>query len=155
MSHKFTYRGTDYRSVAEACRELGLSYAAVMSRVREGLPVQDALDYPSGWGQPCIDHTGRRFRSVSQMCEAWGQTPGRVCYRRYSLGWTLEKALTVARCQREVYHDHLGRTYGGLAEMCGEYGIPTRRYYDRHRHGRSLKDALTTPVRPRGRRRKS
>lgn len=100
------YKGKFYKSVQALISELNienLTPAAVYSRMRRGWNLEDALAHPM---QPLIasapgnapheyiDHTGRRFETLTAMARAWGLA--REClYNRLQRGWHLEDALTI------------------------------------------------------------
>jgi hypothetical protein len=98
-----------------------------------------------------IDHLGKVFKSIKEMCEHHG-----VSYQTYinriRLGWSIEKALSSEK--RDIEYggagvkscDHLGVEYGSISEMCRAYGISKSCYDHRVKVGMSVEQALTTKV---------
>ena len=97
----------------------GLSREGVYWRVRKGMTLEDALKYPS-LQQPVQDHEGAWFPSVRAMTRHWGISHDTFYSRRWSCGWSLEKALTAP--VHEV-QDHTGAKFHSVAEMAAHWGL--------------------------------
>lgn len=107
----------------------------------------------------CIDHKGIEYTSVSAMCKAYNI--GRTTYqqrlkkgignttflRRIDDGWSLKDALTqnVSSITKTV-QDHLGNKYPSIQAMITAYGLNVSTYNTRKKHGWSLEEILTTPI---------
>ena len=76
--------------------------------------------------RPSVDHTGREFRTLADMCAFWGVTPSRF--------------------RGKICQDHTGREFPSIAAMCREWGIGLSTYYDRIAAGVPLRKILTAPV---------
>ncbi len=97
---------------------------------------------------PSVDHTGRQFPSVGEMCAAWGRTRWQVRYR-LAKGWGLERALTEpARPAHRptACMDHQGRRYPSIGAMCRKWGLSSGAYQGRRARGWSVERALTEPL---------
>lgn len=142
-----TLGGVRYPSIAKACRELAprlkISQGQLYERIHRGwaeryILHEGPLGSPGAW-----DHLGRHFRTVPEMCLAWG-----VRYETYrkrrSRGWNLEKSLTYVKRQRPTV-DHTGRRFPTFRALCAAWGQPEKRAAKRLAKGWQLKDALTAP----------
>ena len=97
-----------------------------------------------------IDHTGREFRTLADMCAFWGVTPSRFRAHRKK-GASLEEALTLPPYNHgKICRDHTGREFPSIAAMCREWGIGLSTYYDRVAAGVPLRNVLTAPVQGQG-----
>ena len=97
--------------------------------------------------QPCTDHQGRKFDSISDMARAY-DLPATIVIGRFYRGWDLKTALTAPigyRRPKTVHTDHEGRTYNTQREMCKAWGVSESLYRMRRNHGMTQKQALTAP----------
>lgn len=94
MTYFVKYKGKEYNSHADLCRELGIKYSSFERRMNAGLSVEDAVNKALN---PTVtkvyDHLGNEFSSRNKMCEYYGITLQQLKYR-LDKGMTLEKALT-------------------------------------------------------------
>ena len=96
--------------------------------------------------RPSVDHTGREFRTLSDMCAFWGVTPSRFRAHR-AKGATLEEALTLAPYNHgKICRDHTGREFPSIAAMADAWGLSRHTVYTRLLRNWSLERVLTTPV---------
>lgn len=95
------------------------------------------------------DHEGKEFPSISAMCRGWGISRTTYCVRREN-GWSMEEALTKGPYERIAPGiacvDHLGNRFVSIKEMCRSYGIDCNTFQLRRKRGKSLEEALTTPI---------
>ncbi len=99
-------------------------------------------------GTPCTDHTGTKFKSMSEMARAWGLTTCTLT-GRLRRGMELEQALTapIMHGPEQPCTDHTGTQWRSLAEMIRYYGISMSLWKYRHLQRRwDLRDTLETPV---------
>ena len=97
--------------------------------------------------QPCTDHQGRKYDSISDMARAY-DLPATIVIGRFYRGWDLKTALTAPigyRRPKTVHTDHEGRTFSTQREMCKAWGISESLYRMRRNHGMTQKQALTAP----------
>lgn len=94
-----------------------------------------------------VDHLGNKFKTISNMCDAY--EIGLETFRqRRERGWTLEEALLTPAdgryksCNR-VVQDHLGNTYESITKMCIKYKISPATFRARLRRGIGIGQALT------------
>lgn len=99
-------------------------------------------------GKPCADHTGRAFKSESEMCRHWGISPS--AYRgRLARGFSLADALSapIQKGPSKPCRDHKGIEYPSLTAMFNAYGVNYTVYHYRHDvMGWSQEKALETPL---------
>lgn len=122
----------------------GLSREGVYWRLRKGMTLEQALKHPS-LQQPVQDHEGTWFPSVRAMTRHWGISHDTFYSRRWTSGWSLEKALTAPI--HEV-QDHTGAKFHSVAEMAAHWGLKYATFRQRIRLHWSLEKTLTTPVLP-------
>lgn len=91
------------------------------------------------------DHLGIEYKTKSDMCKAYG-IAYKVFYRRISLGWSLEEALTEKKNpikpNSKACKDHLGNDYYSAADMCRAYGMDYELYRTRKRLGWTFEEIL-------------
>ena len=98
------------------------------------------------------DHQGNIFFSKTEMCKYWGIKPKTFDGRIQKMGLSLKDALTIPcgtikrkgiRCE-----DHCGNEFDSITQMTQYYGINPSAFKKRILAGWSLKNALTTPIKP-------
>ena len=90
----------------------------------------------------CTDHLGNKYRSFSDMCNAYNQKRTTV-QQRLKKGYTLKEALL--NCGYTV-KDHKNNEYKSFNEMCRHYSKIPETVSARIKNGYSLKDALEEPI---------
>lgn len=97
-----------------------------------------------------IDHLGRPFDTVSQMCEEWGVLP-RTFYQRLAAGKPLEAALAggkrarrAVKAARGSWVDHEGNEFATKQAMCAAWGCNLKTFEWRRAQGWDLARALTS-----------
>ena len=120
----------------------GLSREGVYWRMRKGMTLEQALKCPS-LRQPVQDHEGTWFPSIRAMTRHWGINYDTFFNRRYSCGWSLEKALTAPV---HSVQDHTGAWFCSVAQMAAHWGVKLNTFRARRVKGWSLEKALATPA---------
>lgn len=129
------HAGNKFKTVKEMCKRWHVSTGTYWARIRAGFGVEGALTgngSPAKAGHggprvptPCIDHEGRSFGSVTEMCRYWHVS--QATYRaRIRAGYSLEDALTAkprTNPQAIMCMDHKGQVFRSIREMCESYGI--------------------------------
>jgi len=97
----------------------------------------------------CVDHCGRLFSSVKEMCTFHNVL---ACTYRFRLksGFTLEQALSdnyLGSDDLNARLDHSSKSFKSVKEMCSHYGISVGGYYARLRQGYTKEQALTKELR--------
>lgn len=134
--------GVVYKSLKEACRELGVNYYTVSAKVRYGMGVLEALEST----RKSVTHRdltvdGVRFSSIREACETYDAVYSTVITRMRN-GKTLEEAVKVqgdARC-KSIEID--GRLFKSLSEACRYYKIDYGYVRYQVRKGLDIKDAI-------------
>lgn len=92
------HRGTVFDSVGAMCRAWHISRDVYKSRIRSGWTLERALATPTRKRAPDrldpVDHLGKRYRSIAEMCRVYSIKPVAYRARMLTLGWTVEAALT-------------------------------------------------------------
>ena len=99
-------------------------------------------------GKVCVDHLGNSFDSIEAMCN-YHKVSRAVFYSRIRRGMSLEEALTSTKSSDKSkleVTDHLGIKHESFEAMCKFYSKSCMLVTDRLRKGKSLGEALTTPV---------
>lgn len=104
VEHKTDHTGRVFSSVIAMCDYWGVKYYNYSYRIRVGWSKEEALTTPvkdrerrnawvfNGDGGRRVDHNGREFLTLSEMCDYWG-VPEHIFNRRLRDGWSLEEAL--------------------------------------------------------------
>jgi len=93
----------------------------------------------------CIDHRGRLFSTVRDMC-TFHNISLQTYTRRLKRGYTLEQALTGEGVKRDTpykYYDHEGNGFTSLKDMCNYRGVTTCSYQALRKQGYTLEQALS------------
>lgn len=92
-----------------------------------------------------VDHTGKQFNSMQEMCDHWGVKKSTFMDRRQH-GWPLEKCLTGKNekiGRNGTVTDHKGKEYPSEKAMCNAYGINYSSYRSQRRRGIPIAECLT------------
>lgn len=98
----------------------------------------------------CVDHNGKRYNSINDMCKAYGIT--RNMYEsRKAKGCPLEQILDPKKDSSKLFAgvkctDHKGQEFDSVRDMCNYYHISTGMYYKGIKDGISLERVLTGTV---------
>ena len=137
--------GDTYKSIASLAKAYNISYHGLWTRIKSGMPTQEALKELLSARFTVKDHLGNLFDTENEMCRHWGIDSNIYRYR-ITHGWSMEKALTTpVKCSKGC-KDHLDNLYPTIEAMCKHYNIKKSSYKNRIRSGWSVEAALTTPV---------
>lgn len=157
------YKGIQYDSVTEMCKEYGVSPDTYRMRKKHGYTQEQALTGSTvkACKVECEDFNGKRFSSIREMCKYHGVSFQTYNNRRKK-GYTLRQCLTgdnlgkPTRLRRYIdaktntvrygYKDHEGRQFDSVKSMCAYHKISTQTYFKRKRLGYPLKECLDNHV---------
>ncbi len=89
------------------------------------------------------DHLGNTYRSVTEMCIAYGISRCTFSFRFDKKGWTLEDSLTKPLIkQKAPVKDHMGNQYPSISAMCRAYNISRDSFMSRKNKGLSIEECL-------------
>lgn len=98
IESRMDHRGTVFESVEDMCRAWHISRVVYKGRLKSGWTLERALTTPARKRAPGkldpVDHTGKRYGSIAEMCGSYKIQPQTYRTRRLTLGWTVEEALT-------------------------------------------------------------
>lgn len=118
------------------CREYGMDYSTVCSRLDGGWSEEEALTLPVGVRRKSKEKT------FTDKCREHGMEYKTVHYRIHRLGWTEEEALNTPVGVRRKSRGE------SLMDKCREHGMKHWAvWYRIHKLGWSEEKALTTPIR--------
>ena len=100
--------------------------------------------------KPCTDHTGKKYSSITEMCNAYGIKPETYSRRINTYKWSVQKALTtpVKPNGGQYCYDHEGTRFKSESLMCKHWGINRKTYRYRRNNGLSVEEALTSKPTP-------
>lgn len=137
--------GNEYKSISEMCLHYNIDVHTYMSRVKNGMTVEQSLTTPTrvdGRRKKCKDHLGNEFNSVTEMCMHYKLSV--MTFRiRINRGWSLEDALTVPvdRDKKSVkYTDKDGNKFRNKKEIASFHNMSCSRYYLLAKSGNTLED---------------
>lgn len=88
------HTGREFESAKAMCEAWGVRPGTFSARLAAGWGLEEALTRPTGHrnGVPCLDHNGREYPSVTEMCRVWG-VPTATFLRKIKCGQGLDEAL--------------------------------------------------------------
>ena len=114
--------GDTYKSIASLAKAYNISYHGLWTRIKSGMPTQEALKALLSARFTVKDHLGNLFDTENEMCRHWGIDSNIYRYR-ITHGWSMEKALTTpVKCSKGC-KDHLDNPYPTIEAMCKHYNI--------------------------------
>jgi len=144
--------GNIYASVDEMCAAYGITTRQYYNRRKkesiESALTRKAIKAPNAI--PATDHLGITYPSLTAMLKKYNISD--VSYKyRLNKGWSLEKTLTTptmsaAECGSHICKDHLGNEFKSKKDMCDYWRIPRHIFFRRISEGKTLEEALTTPI---------
>ncbi len=167
----YDHKGQAFESKRDMCSFYGIKTDHLLSRLKLGWSLEDALETPVKYNKRsyadnpsrptdeengCWDHEGNYFVSKIAKCRYY-HIPFVTYGARIRYGWSEKKALTTpVRNSKRMYkqydvkhyettvYDHQGNPFNSLTEMCEHYKIPLKVYIRRIKKGCSIEQALTT-----------
>lgn len=136
-SKRTDHLGNVYETAKAMVSHYGLTLDTYNRRIKIGWSIEKALTTPidtTKHGKPEVDHTGREFPMLKDMCEYWGVTVS-AYLRRIATGSTKEEALTKQQKNHRTFIDFAGNEFGSEEAMCKHYHISHSKYLHRIRSG--------------------
>lgn len=139
-----TVRGTKYPSIAEACRNLGVSADVVRLRLKKGVSPDEAFALPVRPATKPLVFEGRYFTTEKALAQAYGVKYTVFRGRRFK-GQTLEQALGIdpPPLKRTAITLH-GKVYENLKLAAEHVGVPYNTVIMRRAKGCTLEEAFST-----------
>ncbi len=149
------YNDKEYKSIAELCRELGVSLSSFRSYLYyryEGVPtkkkkvliqdnIQSDMDRFLKKHSKYIAPDGTVYDSFSDCCRKTGVSYGAAYNRIKRNNCPEEQIFSKKRIGR--IKDHLGNDYPSISAMCKAYGVSKDDYKQRIAAGESVESVLT------------
>ena len=89
--------GKIHENIGAMCASYGISKSLFYSRIRHGLNLQDALtmspELKGSVGNRCVDPFGNTYKSISEMCRAYGVSVP-TFRARVAKGYSLDMCLS-------------------------------------------------------------
>lgn len=154
--------GNEYADPGEMAKAYGLTRDQYLARARFGWDVKSILTTPlrASGRRKSVEYNGKEYNSRKALCADLGLNYNSFIIR-LSNGMTLEEAVEAgfsvppATNRKVAVTDHKGVQYDSISKMCAAYGISPTVYSYRIAHGLTLEEALTSPLRQRGRKKGS
>lgn len=139
--------GNTFESKVAMCDYWHIPRPVYFRRIRDGWTLEKTLTQPiahtNGIAKTIFDPHGQKFKTIDDMCAAWGKTK-----KQYMINirnnCTLYEALTMDTIQSDV-RDHIGNVYPSINAMCREYNITKTTLRSRIELGWTLEQVLTNP----------
>jgi hypothetical protein len=144
-----------FKTQKDMCEYWGVREKTYHDRKSKGWPLKECLskENTQNSGDLILDHLGKKFDSVKEMCDYWGVTYSTYT-GRIKANYTQEEALTMDRiitggfkestvASIEERTDHLGTVFVSMNEMCKHWGIKNQTYRARLSRGYTKEEALT------------
>lgn len=155
------YRGKVYHSAKELCDTYGVKAGVFWyyNNVK-GMSVEDSMKrclYPDksevGRKGKEICYQGKVYRSMQELCDAYGIKAVMFSYYNSTKGMSVEDS--VERCLNPVREGnsitYKGITYASESEMCYRLGVKYNTYMKRKSSGKTLEECLSIDKEERGR----
>lgn len=113
-----SYRGREYSSVLELCRDLGISLTAYYSRKKKGLPLTERARPRSEWLRKPVTAGGVEYESIEDFCAARGISRA-AYYQALKDGRPLESIKPL----RKIGVDYGGVHYDSLTQAALAQGV--------------------------------
>lgn len=144
------HEGKEYETLEDMLKRYKIDYSVYLKRKHRGWSLREILTTPvRGYNNINTDHAGNKFKNKAEMAAHYGINENALDNRIYSLGWSLERALTTPVGRRDdgkVCRDHEGKIYPSIRAMCTAYGISAGVYRYRKQQGWDLERILTTKI---------
>ena len=135
-------------NITEICEFNEVPRSTYYYRLRNGYSPSEAatgINIRCGKEKPAVDHKGKEYTSILEMCKAYG-----VSYHKFNerlkKGYTLESALTgknIIKNRSKEVKDFNGKKFESESAMCRHWHVNISTYKKRLKLGYSLKGALT------------
>ncbi len=140
--NRIIYKGKVYKSLRQACKELGLNYHSVRSRINRGWSIERALTEAMKEQKTYVCQ-GVVYPTLKGLCDAYEKNPTTVARRINELGWTVEEAIFTPVGYGFVYECI---EYESLLDACKKLGKDYELVRSRIKRGWSREKALSTPL---------
>ncbi|MGF2715645.1 hypothetical protein ACQUY5_25905, partial [Bacillus cereus] len=134
------YKGNPYKSIHALSEEVGIPYSTINSRLARGFTLEQAIELGS---REDIIVFGNEFKTVKELTDFYG-----IEYHRYLL--KLSQGLTHENIVKHLLTKGVinfeGKPYKSLTDLSNQYDISSTLVQQRIVKGKSLKDAVTEPM---------
>ena len=137
------HKGNQFKNRTAMYQHYNINFSTCESRLQKGWSLEDALTTPTVKAEnltKCQDHTGKSFKTQSDMCQEYGIDLG-TYQRRLERGWSVQQALTEP-VESTVYTDPFGNTFPELKDMLQHYNVKSSAWYERLKSGHTTEEAL-------------
>lgn len=143
-SKPIIYKGKEYASQKELCREYGLNYHTFATRMRIGWSLEKTMEVGVGEiatsGNP-VEYEGKAYPSVKALAEEYG-LPYSSLSHLYSRRQNIEAAVESCIKQQEKAVVVWGRQYKGISNVALEFGLRHASLYGQWKKGVPLETAV-------------
>nr|WP_217936878.1 hypothetical protein [Enterocloster clostridioformis] len=143
------YQGRLYRSPKELAEKLNLPYVSFSHFLQRCDSVEEAVERCREQQKSKVILWGREYASRYELTESLGISYGAVAFAVNAKRVTLEEAVKTLLMKESVCFE--GKTYPTLADLCTEYGVQASNVMERLERGKTLYEAVYTPVKNNGR----
>lgn len=129
-------------SLSKICRDSDVSYTSVRILLSRGLVLEDAIAQATVIRESSTDPTGKRFKSIKQMCKFWG-----VSYDWYSRRLKLSGSKEYALSKEDSLDygrvtDGIGNWFSDIHQMSKFHGIQYNTLLNRIKRGLPISEVL-------------
>ena len=153
-SNRVEYNGVTYRSIYEACLDLGLNANTIYYRMKAdpNLTFSEAIGYDRD-AQRRVDGSGKGGGiNLSSYCKEHNLDYSKM-YRLINSGMSIEEAANKVVKDREKNRlEYNGIVYSSLLEACLELGLTYQNVYNRIKKGHEFAEAIEFYINKKARR---
>lgn len=135
--------GTEFESQNAMCYHYGIDVGTFRTRLSSGCSLEQALTsttvpHAKGHSFKCVDHEGREFSSLKELCK-FHNAPYELYTDRRRKGWSIEEALFGRHSRRtaipvEARTGPDGLVFDNQKEMCEHYGVNYSTFLNRFKN---------------------
>lgn len=136
---KVTFRGQEYSSLLALCREYDANYRIVNYRKKQGLPLEECLEYATN-RMHSITFRGKNYKSLKALCDEY-DVNYTIVMNKKNKGLSLEESINIAK-NRTRSITFKGQRYKNTKALCEAYGVSYDIFINRKSKGLPLEECL-------------
>lgn len=139
---QIVYEGVEYRSIRALCIAINIPYTNVISYIRKGLSVEDAVSkVKSSIVSHTIEFDGKVYLGYKALADAYG-IKITTFYSRKRKGLPIEECIQPSAYSSYRKVEYKGKVYPTLSALCREHNLNKNTIITRIKRGSTMEEAL-------------